>query len=150
MDRTPTQGISGWHIHYSTMTGEATMDRSETATHVEPGYIVEWAPFELGDGANEADLLTASAALQTDFLSKQPGFVRRELLKGMGDRWVDLVYWSNREAAERAMQEAAASPACHRYFQLMRGADHQEPGAGVLHLVQVKTYPSSRGAVSSE
>ncbi|MEW6681905.1 MAG: hypothetical protein AB1451_03150 [Nitrospirota bacterium] len=118
------------------------MDRADTTGQIDRGQVVEWAPFELADGASEADLLKASAALQSDFLDRQPGFVRRELLKGKDGKWVDLVYWSNREAAERAVQEAAASPACHRYFQLMREADHADPGAGVVHLERAMTYPA--------
>jgi hypothetical protein len=143
MDRSQDQGLTGWHIHYSTVTGEAAVDRSRTATRIERRYVIEWAPFELARSASEADLVDASSALQADFLNKQPGFVRRELLKGVNGQWVDLVHWASREAAERASQAAASSPACHRYFQLMRGADHQDPGAGVLHFEQVETYSTS-------
>lgn len=101
--------------------------------------IVEWAPFSLVEGVDEAKLLQASEALQTDFLGKQKGFLGRELLKGKGNDWADLVYWETREAAEQAAQNAANSPVCYSYFQLM-GADHGEPGAGVMHFEQVKTY----------
>lgn len=101
---------------------------------------IEWAPFTLADGVDEATLLAASEALQREFLSQQPGFVRRELLRGSGTQWVDLVYWASKEAAEAAMQHVAGSPVCHRYFALMAGADGDEPGAGVLHLAQVAQY----------
>jgi hypothetical protein len=101
---------------------------------------IEWAPFMLVDGVDEATLLVASEALQREFLSQQPGFVRRELLRGTGNQWVDLVYWASQEAAEAAMQNVASSSVCHRYFALMAGADAGEPGAGVLHLAQVAQY----------
>jgi hypothetical protein len=101
---------------------------------------IEWAPFSLAEGVDEASLLAASEALQREFLSQQPGFVRRELLRGHGNQWVDLVYWASQEAAETAMQNVAGSPVCHRYFSLMAGADASEPGAGVLHLAQVAQY----------
>jgi hypothetical protein len=101
---------------------------------------IEWAPFKLADGADEARLLRASDGLQTGFLARREGFIRRELLKGQDGQWVDLVYWESEEAAARAMQEAASSPACLEYFQLMVGVDHPDPAAGVLHLRQVKTY----------
>jgi hypothetical protein len=102
--------------------------------------VIEWAPFVLADGVDEATLLAASEALQREFLSQQPGFVRRELLRGADGQWVDLVHWASQEAAEAVMQNVAGSPACHRYFSLMAGADTNEPGAGVLHLAQVAQY----------
>ncbi|HMQ32482.1 MAG TPA: hypothetical protein PKD53_17250 [Chloroflexaceae bacterium] len=101
---------------------------------------IEWAPFTLAEGVAEATLLAASEALQRVFLSQQPGFVRRELLRGNDNQWVDLVYWASQEAAEAAMQNVAESPVCHRYFALMAGADADEPGAGVLHFAQVAQY----------
>jgi hypothetical protein len=101
--------------------------------------VVEWAPFQVAEGMDEAKLLRASEALQSEFLSKQKGFLRRELLRGPGQQWVDLVYWENRAAADAAAQNAATSPVCYTYFQMM-DADHAEPGAGVLHFQRVKSY----------
>src|SRR5918997_2398355 len=95
---------------------------------------IEWAPFTLVGSADETRLLRASDALQEGFLAKQPGFIRRELLKGQDGQWVDLVYWESAEAAARAMEQAANSPACLEYFQLMVGANGgADPGEGVLH-----------------
>jgi hypothetical protein len=63
--------------------------------------VIEWAPFTLVEGIDEAKLLQASQALQADFLSQQKGFLRRELLKGKDNAWVDLIYWESPEAAEQ-------------------------------------------------
>ena len=101
---------------------------------------VEWAPFTVVEGVDEATLLAASNALQMDFLSKQPGFINRDLLKGNDNQWVDIVYWNSRDEAEQAARNAANSPVCYKYFALMVGADHDDPSAGVLHLDHVKTY----------
>jgi hypothetical protein len=54
--------------------------------------------------------------------------------------WVDLVYWKSREDAEQAVKNAANSAVCRNYFQRMLAADHEDPGAGVLHLERIKTY----------
>lgn len=105
-----------------------------------PNMIVEWAPFELAEGFDEKMLLQASKALQKDFLSKQKGFIRRELLRGKGKQWVDLVYWQSRDDAEQAVKNAAESAVCRNYFQCMLAADHDDPGAGVLHLERIETY----------
>ncbi len=101
--------------------------------------VVEWAPFALTPGTEEQKLLQASEALQQDFLSKQKGFLRRELLKGK-DHWADLVFWASQEDAAQAVQNAASSPLCHAYFQLMAAADHNDPGAGVLHFEVKESY----------
>ena len=102
---------------------------------------IEWAPFKLADAVDEARLLRASDGLQTEFLARQPGFIRRELLKGQNGQWVDLVYWESEDAAGRAMQDAMNSPVCLEYFRLMVGVNGgADPGEGLLHFRQVKTY----------
>ena len=102
---------------------------------------VEWAPFALAEGVEEATLLAAAEALQRDFLSQQPGFIARELLKGAGNEWVDLLYWASQEAAAAAMQTAGSVPACQAYFSLMvPSAGHADLGSAVRHLAQVRRY----------
>ena len=102
--------------------------------------VVEWAPFRLKPGITDAELLAASEALQRDFLSRQDGFVGRELLRGANGQWADLVYWRDDESAHAIMQAVADSPACMAYFHLMEGANAADPGAGVLHLHRVRAY----------
>ncbi|EMY76776.1 hypothetical protein LEP1GSC060_3316 [Leptospira weilii serovar Ranarum str. ICFT] len=103
-------------------------------------WIVEWAPFTLLEGKDENLLLEASAALQSDFLSKQEGFIKRELLKGSDNRWVDLVYWKNKKAVEKAMENASVSSACSQYFHLMAEADPDNPGEGVSLFTAKRIY----------
>jgi hypothetical protein len=101
---------------------------------------IELAPFRLADGVTEAELLEASEALQRDFLAGQDGFVRRELLRGKDGSWCDLVYWRDAASAERIMSAVAGSAVCHRYFNLMAGADAADPAAGVQHFVVKRRY----------
>jgi hypothetical protein len=110
------------------------------ANPVSKKLTIEWAPFQLVEGVDEATLLAASEALQSEFVSRQSGFIRRDLVKTKENHWVDIVYWNSPEAAEQAVQNAANSPVCFKYFSLMAGADHADPGAGVTHLEVVKTY----------
>jgi len=104
------------------------------------GMVVEWAPFRMAPGATESELLEAASALQSDFLERQDGFVRRELLRGPGDQWSDLLYWRDAASATRAMAEAEKSPVCARYFSLMTGVDHADPGTGLMHFEVRKSY----------
>lgn len=101
---------------------------------------IEWAPFTVVEGVDETRLLAASDALQRDFLTQQPGFIRRELIKGQANQWVDIVHWASMEAALEAGRNAADSPVCHTYFNLMVAVDHDDPSAGVSHFEQVKVY----------
>jgi hypothetical protein len=103
-------------------------------------HTIEWAPFRLAEGVDETRLLAASDVLQREFVSQQPGFIRRELLKGQGDQWVDIIYWESRTAAEEASRNAMNSPICHTYFALMVGVDNDDPAAGVSHFEQVQIY----------
>jgi len=102
---------------------------------------VEWAPFQLAEAVDEATLLAASEALQSEFVSQQSGFIKRELVKAKDNQWVDIVYWNSLEEAEQASRNAMNSPVCLKYFELMVGADPADPSAGVMHLEVVKTYP---------
>jgi hypothetical protein len=105
------------------------------------GVVIEWAPFRLRDGATEAALLVASDAIQREFLGRQPGFVRRELARGAGGLWADVVHWADGAAAEAAMATAATSPVCRTYFELMAGAQGgADPAEGLLHLERVRAY----------
>lgn len=105
------------------------------------GFIcIEWAPFALRAGVSETHLLDASEILQREFLDRQPGFVRRELLKADSGQWVDLVVWTSQAAAESAEANAARSHACHGYLGLMAGANSCNPGAGVSHFAQIREY----------
>jgi hypothetical protein len=82
---------------------------------------IDWSLFELRPGITETFLLDVSATLQREFLDQQPGFMRRELVKAEGGRWVDLVVWSSRAAAENAEANWARSEACNEYLDLMAG-----------------------------
>jgi hypothetical protein len=107
--------------------------------------ILEWAPFRLMDGVDEAVLFQHSYQLQQDFLARQPGFVRRELIKGSERSYVDLVWWDSFASAQAAAKLAAESSACKAYFALM-DANHGDPADGVLLYDIVSAYGAGRTA----
>lgn len=102
--------------------------------------VVEMAPFTLAEGVTEKMLLDASSVLQEDFLSNQPGFIKRELLKRSHHEWLDVVYWKDAQSADEAVKNSTNSPVCHMYFQLMIGEDHMNPGNGVKHYERISEY----------
>ncbi|HKH92206.1 MAG TPA: hypothetical protein VKA54_10390 [Gemmatimonadaceae bacterium] len=108
-----------------------------------PRPVVEWAPFRVVDGVTEQAVLAASDSLQRDFLARQRGFVRRELLRGPDGQWVDLVHWEDEAAAHAVFTAAMESPVCAEYFKLMVMPEGADPAAGVLHLHRVREYAGS-------
>jgi len=66
--------------------------------------VLEFSPFRLKPGVDEATLLQASERMQCDFLSGQEGFVRRELIKGAEGAYTDLVWWESFAASQTAMK----------------------------------------------
>ena len=99
---------------------------------------IEWAPFEVADHVTDEHFLEAAANLETSFLQQQDGYLRRELLRGKGRQWVDLVYWSSPETAAKAVQAANESETCLQYFSLMIGVE--DAVDGIFHYKQVKTW----------
>jgi hypothetical protein len=84
--------------------------------------VVEWAPFRLADGVTDTQLLAASDRVHEEVLRHQPGFLRRELLRVDATQWADLVFWTDRAAADAVMAGAGAHPAFAAYFACMHGA----------------------------
>jgi hypothetical protein len=119
------------------------MDMSSATGTAERPSVVEWAPFRLVSGATEQALLAASESLQRDFLGRQRGFVRRELLRGADGQWVDLVHWEDEAAAHAVLAAAMESSVCAEYFKLMETPEGADLAASVLHLTRVRAYPAS-------
>lgn len=82
-------------------------------------HVLEWSPFRLKPGVEEATLLQISERMQRDFLSNQDGFVRRELIKGAEGAYTDLVWWESFASSQAAMKKAACSPAVKAYLAVM-------------------------------
>jgi hypothetical protein len=103
-------------------------------------HIIEFAPFTLAEGVDEATLMTASDALQVGFLDQQKGFIKRDLVRMGDDKWADVLYWDSKESVERAMQEAPQNPAAISYFQMMANAGQDDPTSAMMFLSVVKSY----------
>lgn len=102
--------------------------------------IIEFAPFTLGAGVDESTLMAASDALQAEFLSRQKGFLKRDLVKVENGKWADILYWDSRESVEQALQEAPNNPAALKYFQLMMNTEHDDASASMMLLSVAKSY----------
>jgi hypothetical protein len=101
--------------------------------------VIEWAEFTLKPGVSEQALLQGSDALERDFLAGTQGYLRRELLKLGEGHYADLVWWSSRADAERAMEHAMTSAVCATYFSLM-ATNADGAGDGVKHFSLLERY----------
>lgn len=101
--------------------------------------IIEWAPIKLAAGRSEQELLAASDAFQRDFLSAQPGFLRRELVRKSARDYVDIVHWRSEADAKAIMDKVQGSPACATYFSVMDMGD-AELTSGVDHFTSLAVY----------
>lgn len=102
--------------------------------------VIEFARFTLAEGVDEPTLVAAADALQEEFLRRQSGFLRRELVKTADNEWADVIYWENRQSVERAMQKAPENPAALRYFQLMANTGQDEESGHPLLMSVTRSY----------
>ncbi len=101
--------------------------------------VIEMADIKLAEGRTEADLMHASQRFQSEFLSEQPGFVARELVRKSDGSYADIVWWDNEETAMAVMQKAESSEACRAYFSVME-MNPENPAEGVAHFSVLAGY----------
>lgn len=100
--------------------------------------IIEIATITLAPGKTETDLVQASNAFQT-FLSTQPGFIARRLVRKADGHFADVIEWKDKVSAEAIMQVAGNSPECGAYFSIMK-MDGMDPTEGVAHYSVLAEY----------
>ncbi|MBX7146836.1 MAG: hypothetical protein K1X44_05965 [Alphaproteobacteria bacterium] len=102
--------------------------------------IVEWAPFVLKTNIDEQKFLIASDIMQQQFLSKQKGFIRRDLLKEEQGYYADLVYWQSKNDAEEAVKAFKQNISCLNYLEFMDKTGHINLQICIAHFVLIKSY----------
>ena len=65
--------------------------------------IAEFQSFKLKEGVAASDFLLASDRFNSEFLSKQKGYISYKVLSN-GDIWYDLLVWENAENIQAAAQ----------------------------------------------
>ena len=91
--------------------------------------VIEVAIFSPKPGVTD-EALVAAAAKSTAFLERTPGFVRRELgVSSEGDRWVDVLHWTDLESALGAADLFLEAPECQDFVAAI-----DMEGASMLHL----------------
>jgi hypothetical protein len=81
--------------------------------------ITVLASIKLAVGKTEADLLTASGIFEKEFVSKEAGVVRRELVRKGDNEYIDIVQFRSRKDMEEVMEKEKTNSACHDFFSVM-------------------------------
>ena len=101
---------------------------------------IQLAPIRLKDGINETTLLKASDEFERNFVSKQKGIVRRQLLRAKNGGYADLVFFESKADADRVAKAEATSVECMEFGKIMQMPDECLPDMGVLSFEHIRTY----------
>ncbi|VAW21080.1 hypothetical protein MNBD_ALPHA11-634 [hydrothermal vent metagenome] len=99
------------------------------------------AEIKLAKGISEADLLAGSEKFQKQFAGKQPGLIRRELVRKADGNYLDIVQFASMAHAEALMEKEKTSAVCHEFFALMDmgdGSGDDMDGVEICH--SLETY----------
>src|SRR5687767_7714325 len=81
--------------------------------------VLELVVFKLADGVSREQFLGTVDGVSS-WISRQPGFVSRELVHDPdGDRWIDVVWWRSMADAKAAAELAMSSESCAPMFGLI-------------------------------
>ena len=81
--------------------------------------VLELVVYKLKESVSDEQFLGTNGAVST-WISKQPGFISRELVyDGEGNRWVDVIWWQTMEQAHAASELAMTSESCQPMFALI-------------------------------
>ena len=77
------------------------------------------APIKLAANKSEADLIAASEIFEKEFVSKESGVVRRELVRKGVNEYIDIVQFRSREDMLAVMEKEKTCAICHAFFSVM-------------------------------
>ena len=104
--------------------------------------VVEWAPFVTVEGTSNQALIAAASKVNAEFLSIQPGFIKRELVKksDSDSEYADIVYWATQENALAAGAKVETCVVCAEYFKFMDMGASENAGAGFSYYSILKEW----------
>lgn len=99
---------------------------------------IEWAPFIKASAVTDEKLVTAANVVNSDFLIKQKGFIKRELIKKNDHEYADVIYWETKTDAVTAGEKVNTCVKCGEYFKLMEMGE--KAGEGFSHYTIIKSW----------
>ena len=101
---------------------------------------VEWAPFVKAKGITDQQLIVAADRVNLEFLTKQPGFIKCELIKKSDAEYADVIHWNTKKAAVAAGEKVFSCVECNEYFELMDMEASATAGKGFSHYEILKAW----------
>jgi heme-degrading monooxygenase HmoA len=98
--------------------------------------VVEVVLSRVKPGVEPSEVIEAADAIMPD-VRAAGGFIRRELLKGSDDQWIDVIYWESLEQAQHAAALVMSRPAAAKLHEIIDG-----PSVRMYHAERVRTYDS--------
>jgi hypothetical protein len=78
--------------------------------------VVEVVTLKLKNGVSYADFAPIDKAVETQHVSKQPGFISRESAAGENGEWLVIVHWQSAKDADASMKSFASAPAAQEFM----------------------------------
>ena len=113
---------------------------SSAVSNAESLVAVEWAPFIKNEGVTDQQLIVAADQVNVVFLARQPGFIKRELIKKSEIEYADIIHWNTKADAVAAGEKVFNCAECNQYFKLMNMEASAGAGSGFSHYVILKEW----------
>lgn len=113
---------------------------SSVVSNAEGVVSVEWAPFIKNEGVTDKQLVDAADIVNSVFLVKQLGFIKRELIKKSDTEYADIIHWNTKIDAVAAGEKVFNCAECNEYFKLMNMDASANAGAGFSHYEILKRW----------
>ncbi len=72
--------------------------------------------YELAENVSQEDLVKIAKQIVTDWMTKQPGFIKWEIHTNKDQSFTDIVYWRSEEDAKKAEKEMANIPNAAEWY----------------------------------
>ncbi|SHI59687.1 nuclear transport factor 2 family protein [Aquimarina spongiae] len=93
--------------------------QSNTENTMEGKTIMEVTTFQVNEGVNPDDFEKRDAQIESDFTSKQPGFIKRQSGVNEKGEYVVIVYWKSIPNADASMNKFMSDPSVADYAQMI-------------------------------
>lgn len=108
-------------------------------SNAQSNVVVEWAPYKKLSNITDSQLVNAADNVNSEFLAKQKGFIKRELVKKSETDYADIIHWASQADAESAGSKVESCSVCLEYFKLMN-TEAGESGAGFSYYSILKIW----------
>ena len=78
--------------------------------------VIEVVTLKLKDGVSYADFAPIDKVVETQHVSKQPGFISRESAAGQNGEWLVVIHWRSAKDADASMASFASAPAAKDFM----------------------------------